>query len=168
MVEIMGQMSPLFGFYHTHPGLAPYTALDQYVTHINALGQSVINGQPMVQGGPRTPLLGQFPISASPAQAHQMLPGSPHMGSPAQGQIQAPVMQLQASQQGTSSSGPSANTSPSQSNKRRRPSAVKNEDDAPGSAPTPTAASTPQVNGVQSKGKPPTPRMTKRLKGNPA
>lgn len=168
IVEIMGQMSPLFNFYHSHPGLAPYSALEQYVNQINTSGPHV-NGQNMPQGGPRTPSFNQqFPMGASPAMANQILPGSPHIGSPAPGQMQAPSMQLQASQQGTSSSGPSANTSPSQNNKRRRASAVKTEEDTPASAPTPAAAGTPQLNGVQGKAKPPTPRMQKRLKGNPA
>lgn len=89
------------------------------------------------------------------------------MGSPAQGHMQAPGMTLQQSQQGTSSSGPSANTSPA-SNKRRRPSGVKTEDDS--GAPTPVMGPGPQVNGVAmaGKAKPPTPRMQKRVKGNPA
>jgi hypothetical protein len=77
------------------------------------------------------------------------------MGSPAQ----APGMQLQQSHQGTgtNSSGPSANTSPNASNKRRRPSAVKAEEDG-------------QVNGTQSKNPVrPSPRIGgKRQKGNPA
>jgi hypothetical protein len=167
IVEIMGQMTPIFNLVHQHPGgLAPYTALEQYVNQINSSGQGV-NGQNMPQGGPRTPSFNQFPIGASPAMTNQMLPGSPHIGSPAPGQMQAPGMQLQASQQGTSSSGPSANTSPSQNNKRRRASAVKTEDDTPASAPTPGTVGTPQMNGVTVKGKPPTPRMTKRMKGNP-
>lgn len=166
MVEIMGQMNPLFGYYHSHPGLAPYAALDQYVSQINASAQAM-NGQPMPQGGPRTPGFGQFQMGASPAMANSMLPGSPHVvGSPVPGQMAAPMMQLQASQQGTNSSGPSANTSPAQnSNKRRRPSTVKAEEDTPASAPTPVPMGTPQLNGVQIKGKqPPTPRMQKRHK----
>lgn len=195
MVEIMGQMTPLFQFYHQNPGLSPYAALDQYVqstipgptgqnnmasnmatnmtsimanSMANSMTNSMTNGQQMPQqGGPRTPGFGQFQVGASPAPAHQMLPGSPHVGSPAPGHMQAPSMQLQASQQGTSSSGPSANTSPSQGNKRRRPSAVKNEDDGPGSAPTPNAGATPQINGVQKKN-PLTPRIAnKRAKVNP-
>lgn len=182
MVDIMSQMQPLFQYYHAHPGVAPYSALQEIVniTQANLQGQqnmamnmglnmNMANGQPPMQpGGPRTPSFGQFQMGQSPAQAHQMLPGSPHIGSPATGQMQAPSMQLQASQQGTSSSGPSANTSPSQSNKRRRPSGVKNEEDGPTSVPTPAAAGTPQLNGVQGKTKPPTPRMPKRVKGNPA
>lgn len=87
--------------------------------------------------------------------------GSPHVGaSPVPGHMQAPAMQMQQSQQGTSSSGPSANTSPA-SNKRRRPSTVKVEEDGSG-APTPAGS---QVNGRA--GKPPTPRMPKRQKANP-
>jgi hypothetical protein len=170
MVEIMGQMNPLFGYYHAHPGLAPYTALEQYMNQITAVSQGM-NGQPMQQGGPRTPGFGQFQVGASPAMANSMLPGSPHVaGSPVPGQMAAPMMQPQASQQGTNSSGPSANTSPAQnSNKRRRPSTVKTEEEnnhnTPASAPTPVPMGTPQLNGVQIKGKqPPTPRMPKRVK----
>uniref|UniRef100_A0A8H7N1Q0 Uncharacterized protein n=1 Tax=Bionectria ochroleuca TaxID=29856 RepID=A0A8H7N1Q0_BIOOC len=157
IVEVMGQMNPLFGFCQATVGMGPYAALEQYVAqNINVPG---MNGQP----GPvnaRTPSFGQFQMGASPNPAHMNLPGSPHIvaGSPAPGHMQSPAMQLQASQQGTSSSGPSANTSP-QSNKRRRPSGVKAEDDG-SSAPTPGA----QVNGIQRK--PATPRMTKRVKGN--
>lgn len=182
IVEIMGQMNPLFGYFHAHPGLTPYGALDQYVGQINhGMGtvQGMNGGQPMPPqaGGPRTPGFGQFQMGASPAMANSMLPGSPHIvGSPIPGQMTAPVMQLQASQQGTSSSGPSANTSPAQNNKRRRPSTVKGEEDGPASAPTPVAVvGTPQLNGVGvpqgPKGKqPPTPRMPKRQKtgNNPA
>lgn len=159
IVEVMGQMNPLFGYYHANPGMGPYATLEQYVTtHING----VQNGQP---GGPqqqqRTPSFNQFQMGASPAAAHMNLPGSPHIGgSPAPGQMQAPAMQMQQSQQGTSSSGPSANTSPA-SNKRRRPSGVKVEDDGSG-------APTPQVNGVNRPGKPSTPRMNKRAKNNPS
>ena len=138
----------------------------------NAAQQGQVNGQPHgnIPPGPRTPSFSQFPMGASPAAAHLQLPGSPGMGSPSQGHMQAPGMALQQSQQGTNSSGPSANTSPA-SNKRRRPSGVKTEDDS--GAPTPTsmgAAGGPQVNGVAmaGKGKPPTPRMTKRVKGNPS
>lgn len=172
----MGQMNPLFGFYVSHPGLGPYAALEQYVMQVSHQQQGGPNGQPMPmqmqmqqQPGQRTPSFNNFPVpvpqmgqvGASPAQPHMQLPGSPHvMGSPAPGHMQAPGMQMQPSQQGTSSSGPSANTSP-QSNKRRRPSGVKVEDDGT-SAPTPGG----QVNGVGKK--PPTPRMPKRVKGNPA
>lgn len=148
--------------------MTPYTALDQYVnSNVIAGGQpGMVNGQGNIPPQPRTPSFGQFGIGQSPAAAHMALPGSPHVantGSPAQGQMQAPAMQLQASQQGTSSSGPSANTSPA-SNKRRRPSGVKTEDDGGNLA----IAGGPQVNGIGGAKKPATPRMAKRAKGNPA
>lgn len=169
IIEVVGQMNPLFNFYHSHPGLSPYAALEQYVNQniTNAPQQPLVNGQPQGNGppNPRTPSFGQFPMGASPATAHLQLPNSPHMGSPAQGHMQAPGMQLQQSQQGTSSSGPSANTSPA-SNKRRRPSTVKAEEDAP----TPASIGVSQVNGVAMGNKKPpgTPRLQKRAKGNPS
>ncbi len=158
--EVMGQMNPLFNFTHNNPGLGPYSALDQYVSSMNA-PQGQMNGE-VPQAVPRTPSFSQFPMGASPAAANMNLPGSPHVGSPAPGQIQAPGMQLQQSQQGTSSSGPSANTSPA-SNKRRRPSAVKIEEDGSGAG-TPGS----QVNGTGNRNKPATPRMPKRVKANPS
>lgn len=168
IIEVVGQMNPLFHFYNTHSGLSPYGALEQYVNqNITNPQQPVMNGQhPNGPPNPRTPSFGQFPMGASPAATHLQLPNSPHLGSPAQGHMQAPGMQLQQSQQGTSSSGPSANTSPA-SNKRRRTSTVKAEEDS--GAPTPASIGAPQVNGVAGANKkPPTPRMQKRLKGNPA
>jgi hypothetical protein len=146
-------MNPLFGFSHQNPSLTPYAALETYVTTIataNANGQGPQQQNP---SGPRTPGIGNFPIGTSPAQAHLNLPGganSPHMGSPAQGT----GMQHQQSQHGTSSSGPSANTSPNASNKRRRPSGVKEEDT--------------QINGAQKTGAiKPSPRIGgKRQKPN--
>jgi len=145
-------MSPLFGYSHQNPSLTPYAALDQYVASVAANGANNPSAQP---AGPRTPGMGNFPMGTSPAQAHLNLPdGSPHLsGSPAQ----APGMQLQQSQHGTSSSGPSANTSPNASNKRRRPSGVKDEE-------------AQQVNGTQSNtAVKPSPRIGgKRQKGNPA
>jgi hypothetical protein len=147
----MGQMNPLFSYSHQHVNLTPYTALDQYVQNI------ALNGGQMLQSGQRTPSMGQFPMGQSPSAAHLGLPESVIGGSPAQGNMQAPGMALQQSQQGTSSSGPSANTSPNVSNKRRRPS-VKTEGDDPAS----------QANGVQPKVKP-SPRIgVKRQKGNAA
>lgn len=160
----MGQMNPLFGFYHATPGLGPYAALEQYVAANITNGVApVMNGQAGPQN-PRTPSFSQFQMGASPNPSHVNLPGSPHVGgSPAPGQMQAPPMQLQASQQGTGSSGPSANTSPA-SNKRRRPSGVKTEEDG-SSAPTPV----PQVNGIQNRaGAKPSPRMAKRQRQNPS
>ena len=158
-------MNPLFTLYHNHPNIGPYQALEQYVTSINTVGQAV-NGQAAPPGGPRTPGFGQFPMGSSPHAAHLQLPGSPHVGSPVPGAMQAPNMHPSQSQQGTSSSGRSANTSPA-GTKRRRPSAVKVEDEmnTPASAPTPGAGG--QVNGIANKAKPPTPRMQKKQKVNP-
>lgn len=164
----MGTMNPLFQAAHQHPTMSAYQVLDDYVSNqIPQPGAPAMNGQVM-PNGPRTPSFGQFPMGASPHAAHLQLPGSPHVGSPAAGAMQAPAMAMQHSQQGSSSNA-SATTSPA-GQKRRRPSGVKVEEDTPGNAPTPSAAGgVPQVNGVAgNKTKPPTPRMQKRMKGNPA
>ena len=147
-------MNPLLNFAHSNTSLAPYSALEQYVSTVAQNGGNA--PQQKNASGPRTPGMSNFPLfpqGASPAPAHLQLPdGSPHMGSPAQGQ----AMQLQQSQHGTSSSGPSANTSPNASNKRRRPSTVKAEEEN-------------LVNGTQSKtAVRPSPRIPKRQKGNPS
>lgn len=169
IVEVMGQMNPLFHFCQSNSTLSPYQALEKYVnSHVaNTQQQLTINGHPApnIPQAQRTPSFSQFPMGASPATSHLQLPNSPHMGSPAQGHMQAPGMQLQQSQQGTNSSGPSANTSPA-SNKRRRPSTVKAEEDS--GAPTPASLGAPPVNGVAKKN-PPTPRIAnnKRQKVNP-
>ena len=164
----MGTMNPLFQAAHQHPTMGAYQVLEDYVSNqIPQPGAPAMNGQVM-PNGPRTPSFGQFPMGASPHAAHLQLPGSPHVGSPAAGAMQAPAMAMQHSQQGSSSNA-SANTSPA-GQKRRRPSGVKVEEDTPGNASTPSAAGgVPQVNGVAgNKTKPPTPRMQKRMKGNPA
>lgn len=160
-------MTPLFHAAHSHPTMGAYRVLEDYVTNqigqggapnMNG-GQAMANGQAM-HNGPRTPGFAQFPMGASPHAAHLQLPGSPHIGSPAAGGMQAPSMQVQHSQQGTSSSGPSATTSPA-GQKRRRPSGVKTEEDVPANTPTP-AGGVPQVNGVGKK--PQTPRMQKKAR----
>ena len=165
VVEVMGHMTPLFLYCHANPSLTAFASLDQLVQTYNSIPGPNTNGQmAMQQGGPRTPGMGQFPMGASPHVAHLPAPGSPHVGSPAPGSMQAPGMHPSQSQQGTASSGPSANTSPA-GTKRRRPSGVKAEDEmngGPTSAPTPN----PQVNGLQGKAKPPTPRMQKKQKVN--
>jgi len=79
-----------------------------------------------------------------------------HTPSPHQGNMAAPPMVPQHSQQGTSSSGPSANTSPQVNNKRRR-STVKMEED--GVAGADVAPSQQQQQRVK-----PSPRMTKKPK----
>lgn len=132
VVEVMGHMSPLFSYCHSHPNLTAFTSLEQLVQTLNTTPASNANGQmAMQQGGPRTPGMTQFPMGASPHVSHLPTPGSPHVGSPAPGNMQAPGMHPSQSQQGTASSGPSANTSPA-GTKRRRPSGVKTEDDMNG------------------------------------
>jgi hypothetical protein len=124
----MGQMNPLFQYSHLNPSLEPYRALDQYVASIASHGTIPgphPGGQGIMQSGQVTPNM-QFPMGQSPSTQHLGLPDNVAGGSPALGHMQAPGMALQQSQQGTSSSGPSANTSPNVSTKRRRPS-VKTE-----------------------------------------
>jgi hypothetical protein len=120
LAETLSTMNPLIQHSQQNPSLAPTAALDHYVAQ---LVNAVPNGIPM-HPGQRTP--GGHFITASPSAAHLSLPdGSPHLSqSPALGHMQAPNMALQQSQQGTASSGPSANTSPNTSNKRRRASGV--------------------------------------------
>lgn len=132
-------MNPLFGYAQQNTALTPYAALEHYVVNV-------------VEGQGRN-------ANSSPAPGNMNLPNSPHVsGSPAQ----APGMIPQHSQQGTHSSGASANTSPNvANNKRRRPSAVKMEDDIP------------QPNGVVQANKAnsvkASPRVGgKRQKGNPS
>lgn len=155
----MGQMNPLFSYSHLNPNLSPYTALDTYVATIamnGAMAGPNPGAQGMIQAGQGTPNMAQFPMGQSPSAAHLGLPDNVIGGSPAQGHMQAPGMALQQSQQGTNSSGPSANTSPNVTNKRRRPSVKTEGNDAPD-----------QANGVTPKVKP-SPRIGKRVKGNPA
>lgn len=139
IAEVMSQMNPLFQFSQQNNGLPAYNSLDQYMAQVNAANSNATPNHVQIKGPPvgqRTPGPGmqQFPMGAgvSPAAGHLNLPsGSPRVGgSPAQAHMQAPGMAHQQSQQGTSSSGPSANTSPNVNNKRRRPSGVKVEEDA--------------------------------------
>lgn len=142
-------MNPLFSYSLQHINLTPYTALEQYVQSI-ALVQA---GQGMLQSGQRTPSMGQFPMGQSPSAAHLGLPENVISGSPAQGHMQAPGMALQQSQQGTSSSGPSANTSPNVSTKRRRPSVkTEGEDGNQPNGVQPKAKTTPRIGGKRQKG----------------
>lgn len=145
-------MTPLMEYVTAHPGMGPHEALQrinqesqQQMANANANARMqqnqmarAANGQMQFQqqqgmNGPN-----QF---ASPGMAHLGLPqgqGSPHIGgpvhtpSPAQNAQGGVPMMHQMSAQGSNlsgSQGPSTNTSPNVSNKRRRPSAVKLEDD---------------------------------------
>lgn len=101
---------------------------------------------PMQNGSPH--------ISNAPAPGANVNIHTSHSPSPHQGNMAAPAMMPQHSQQGTSSSAASANTSPNVNNKRRR-STVKLEGDEGG------AEGGPAANRVK-----PSPRMNK--KGKPA
>jgi hypothetical protein len=135
----------------------------------NAARASQMNSQMAMQmSGQRTPGLNGPNQFASPALAHLGLPagqGSPHLGgsvhtpSPAQNHLAGPVAMVhQQSQQGSNLSGSqvtSANTSPNVTNKRRRASGVKLEDDGG-----------PEVNGAGANKVKPSPKVGgKRQKG---
>lgn len=105
------------------------------------------NGPGQMHPSPHMNLVpGGMANSPSVSDARLGIPASPHVGhgqtpSPAQNHLQAPGLAQQHSQQQHPTSNPSsqtsttvgsANTSPNQTNKRRRPSSsqnVKNEDD---------------------------------------
>lgn len=174
MAEIMTTMVPLMDYYKEHPGLGPREALNR-VNAENSHAQlslarmqqnvnaAVANGQgPFLNQRTGMNPPNQF---QSPAFSHLGLPqaqGSPHMGGPnqtpspahnAQGGVQ---MVHQMSAQGSNmsgSQGASTNTSPNVSNKRRRASVIKDEEN--------------QAQGGDGKTKP-SPRVGKRQKGAPA
>jgi hypothetical protein len=151
----VGQMNPLFHYSHLHSNLPPFVALEHYVANITSQGAISgpnTGGQGIMQSGQVTPNM-QFSMGQSPSTQHLGLPDNGTGGSPALGHMQAPGMALQQSQQGTSSSGPSANTSPNVSAKRRRPS-VKTEGELQD-----------QPNGVQPRVKV-SPKTVKRQKPN--
>jgi hypothetical protein len=167
-------MTPLIQYSQSHPTITPQAALEKMVSenamrasHMASLAQGNLNA-PMQMSGQRTPGLNGPNQFASPALAHLGLPtgqGSPHLGgpvhtpSPAQNHMAGPVAMVhQQSQQGSNLSGSqvtSANTSPNVTTKRRRPSAVKVEDDGGG----------PEVNGTGANKVKPSPRIGKRQKG---
>jgi hypothetical protein len=175
MAEVFSAMTPLIQYSQNHPTITPREALEKMVNEnpmraaqMAGLTQGNLNA-PLQMSGQRTPGLNGPNQFSSPALAHLGLPagqGSPHLGgpvhapSPAQNHIGGPVAMVhQQSQQGSNLSGSqvtSANTSPNVTTKRRRPSAVKVEDDG-GSA---------EVNGTGATKVKPSPRMSaKRQKG---
>lgn len=141
-------------YYQSHSNLAPRDALHQLNTE-HQQNFATINHAARLQNQMARNANGQiqFPNNmnpnmngpnqfASPAMGHLGLPqgqGSPHIGgpvhtpSPAHNQGQGGVaMMHQMSAQGSNlsgSQGPSTNTSPNVSNKRRRPSAIKLEEE---------------------------------------
>jgi hypothetical protein len=148
MAEVMNQMLPLIEYSHKNVGIAPRDAMmrlnqesqQQLASMNNARMQNQMarqaNGQVAFPPGMSGP--NQF---ASPAMAHLGLPqgqGSPHLGgpvhtpSPAHNAVGGVPMMHQMSAQGSNlsgSQGPSTNTSPNVSNKRRRASQIKLEEE---------------------------------------
>lgn len=145
-------MAPLMEYFHSHPGIGPRDSLLR-VTQENAQNMAQMNNA-RLQNQMARAANGQVPFGNqmngptmmnSPAMGHLGVPqaqGSPMMGgpvhtpSPAQNAGTGGVaMMHQMSAQGSNlsgSQGPSTNTSPNVSNKRRRASAVKVEDDNAG------------------------------------
>jgi hypothetical protein len=148
-------MEPLFHYSQNHESLTPAQALNNLVHETARNAQNATAGMqqgnfnnPGPQGGApgqRTPGMGGPNQFTSPAMQNLGLPqqGSPHIGgpahtpSPAHMHMAGPVAMVhQHSQQGSNlsgSQGASANTSPNVvTNKRRRPSGIKLEDDGGG------------------------------------
>jgi hypothetical protein len=168
-------MQPLMEYYQTHSNLAPRDALNQLNTehqqnfaslnHARLQNQMARNANGQVQfpnnmnpnmNGPN-----QF---ASPAMGHLGLPqgqGSPHIGgpvhtpSPAQQGQGGVAMMHQMSAPGSNlsgSQGASTNTSPNVSNKRRRPSAIKlEEENASQDGNNKTVKPSPRIGGKRQK-----------------
>ncbi|KAJ9630216.1 hypothetical protein H2204_008577 [Knufia peltigerae] len=152
ITEVMTAMAPLMEYFHSHPGIGPRDSLLR-VTQENAQNMAQMNNA-RLQNQMARAANGQVPFGNqmngptmmnSPAMGHLGVPqaqGSPMMGgpvhtpSPAQNAGTGGVaMMHQMSAQGSNlsgSQGPSTNTSPNVSNKRRRASAVKVEDDNAG------------------------------------
>lgn len=178
IAEVMTAMGPLMEYFHNHPGIGPKEAL-QRVTQENAQNMAQANNA-RIQNQMVRAASGQmaFPnhmnpgmngptMMNSPAMGHLAVPqgqGSPMMGgpvhtpSPAQNPGTGGVaMMHQMSAQGSNlsgSQGPSTNTSPNVSNKRRRASAVKMEDDNAGGEPTGATKvkPSPKIGGKRQKG----------------
>ena len=121
------------------------------VSHLNLPngmggGQVAMNGSPHITHNPALQNAGLAPnMNANMMNSHTP---SPHMGN-----MGAPAMVPQHSQQGTNSSGPSANTSPNVNNKRRR-STVKMEGDEGGGDGAPGAQRVKPSPRMGKKGKP--------------
>jgi hypothetical protein len=152
----MTAMGPLMEYFHTHPGVGPKESMFR-VTQENAQSMAQVNnarlqnqmaraanGQVAFPNQMPAGMAGGPTMMNSPAMGHLNVPqsqGSPMMGqggpvhtpSPAQNPPTGGVaMMHQMSAQGSNlsgSQGPSTNTSPNVSNKRRRASAVKVEDE---------------------------------------
>ena len=169
-------MEPLFHYSQNHDSLTPAEALSSLVNETARGTQTIPAGMPPgsfshigSHGGPghRTPGMNGAEQFASPALQNLGLPpqGSPHIGgpthtpSPAHMHMAGPVAMVhQHSQQGSNlsgSQGASANTSPNVTNKRRRPSGIKLEDDGGAEmngAATNKVKPSPRIGGKRQKG----------------
>lgn len=133
-------MGPLMEFSQKNPELRPLEAMHRMVsdnTSQTLRMHQMANGGMHMNPGQRTPGMNGPNQFASPAMNHLGLPqqGSPHIGgtpSPAHMQQGGIAMVHQMSQGNSNlsgSQGPSTNTSPNVTTKRRRTSQVKLEDD---------------------------------------
>jgi hypothetical protein len=165
-------MTTLFSYSMQNPQLTPMDALRSLTQQMgSAYAQQAMNPAYQQAQGQRTPIMNAPSQFASPSVAQLGLPGaqgSPHLGnsahaSPAQAHLAGPVglvQQNQAAVRANGNQGPSANTSPNVSNKRRRASTVKTEgDDGGGTEVNGTGASgagkvkaSPRVGGKRQKG----------------
>lgn len=144
-------MAPLIEYFHNHAGLGPHESLHRF-NQENSQNMANANANRAMQNQMARAANGQMQFAnqggmngpnqfASPGMQHLGLPqnqSSPHLGgpnhtpSPAQNAQGGVPMMHQMSAQGSNlsgSQGPSTTTSPNVSNKRRRPSTVKGEDD---------------------------------------
>ncbi|KIX97198.1 uncharacterized protein Z520_07312 [Fonsecaea multimorphosa CBS 102226] len=152
IAEVMTAMGPLMEYYQQHPGISPKDTLLR-VTQENAQNMAQANNQRLNQmaraangqvifpnqmnpgmNGPNmmnSPAMGH--LNVPQAQGSPMMGGPVHTPSPAQNPTAGGVaMMHQMSAQGSNlsgSQGPSTNTSPNVSNKRRRASVVKIEEE---------------------------------------
>lgn len=139
-------MGPLMEFSQKNPELRPQDAMQRMVTETAQnmrMNQMAVNANGGIQmnAGQRTPGLNGPNQFASPGMNHLGLPpqGSPHIGgtahtpSPAHLNNQGGIAMVHQMSQGNSnlsgSQGPSTNTSPNVTSKRRRASQVKLEDE---------------------------------------
>ncbi|KAG9793358.1 Transcriptional activator ptaB [Exophiala dermatitidis] len=183
IAEVMTAMGPLMEYFHTHPGIGIKDTLFR-VTQENAQAMAQANNVRMQNQIARAanaqvsyanamnPGMNGPTMMNSPGMGHLGVPqaqGSPLMGggggpvhtpSPAQNQNPSAggvAMMHQMSAQGSNlsgSQGPSTNTSPNVSNKRRRASAVKLEEENPGgdSGGANKVKPSPKIGGKRQKG----------------
>lgn len=164
----MTAMDPLLEYFCMHPVSGPREALNRYNAEMAQGMQARMQNANAAMANGQVPFPNQRMAGMnmpnhfqSPALAHLNLPNnqSPHMnhtpspGHPGQGGVQmVHQMSAQGSNLSAGSQGPSTNTSPNVSNKRRRASNIKEEDTAVAAA------------SASEKTKP-SPRVGKRQKG---